>query len=144
MYQRALLAVEFDEVGRYAAHHAAQLMNKLGGVLYLTHVIEPFPAYAYPGFAGFTEIEEPLKQHAETQLQTLGRELGIDEERIFLEIGSTKHEVLRLAKELNIDLVIAGSHSKHGIAYLLGSTSNAILHGARCDVLIVRPEAKEK
>ncbi|NKB47091.1 MAG: universal stress protein [Legionellales bacterium] len=144
MYQRALLAVEFDEVGHHAARHAAKLMNKLGGVLHLTHIIEPFPAYAYPGFAGFTEIEEPLKQHAETQLQTLGQELGVDEDHLFLEIGSTKHEVLRLAKDLNIDLIIAGSHSKHGIAYLLGSTSNAILHGAECDVLIVRPDTKAK
>jgi universal stress protein A len=140
---KALFAVEFDDMGKQAAHTAAEVVKKMGGTLYLTHVIEPFPAYAYPGFAGFTEIEEPLKEHAESQLRTLGQEIGVAEEHQFLEIGSVKHEVLRLAKDLDIDLIIAGSHSKHGISYLLGSTSNAILHGAECNVMIIRPKHKD-
>ncbi|WP_292363901.1 universal stress protein, partial [Methylophaga sp. UBA1464] len=36
------------------------------------------------------------------------------------------------------DLIVVGSHGRKGIKMLLGSTANAILHHARCDVLAVR------
>ncbi|MGB1202845.1 MAG: universal stress protein [Alloalcanivorax venustensis] len=36
------------------------------------------------------------------------------------------------------DLIVLGSHGKHGIRLLLGSTANAVLHRATCDVLAVR------
>ena len=47
-------------------------------------------------------------------------------------------EVHRVAIERNSDLIIVGSHGRHGLALFLGSTSNGILHGATCDVLAVR------
>ena len=34
--------------------------------------------------------------------------------------------------------LVVGSHGRHGLALLLGSTANAVLHGAPCDVLAVR------
>ncbi|WP_339891630.1 universal stress protein, partial [Neptuniibacter pectenicola] len=52
--------------------------------------------------------------------------------------GQTESEIHRIAKELEIDLIIVGSHGRHGIALLLGSTANGILHGATCDVLAIR------
>jgi len=33
---------------------------------------------------------------------------------------------------------VVGSHGRHGLALLLGSTANGVLHGASCDVLAVR------
>ena len=62
----------------------------------------------------------------------------MDEKHRLIEFGSTKNEVLRVAEEHKVDLIVTGSHGKHGLALLLGSTANAILHGADCDVLIVR------
>jgi universal stress protein A len=47
-------------------------------------------------------------------------------------------EIHRLARELRCDLVVVGSHGRHGLALLLGSTANDVLHGAQCDVLAVR------
>ena len=36
------------------------------------------------------------------------------------------------------DVIVVGSHGKHGLALLLGSTANGVLHGANRDVLAVR------
>ncbi|MEE9452582.1 MAG: universal stress protein [Gammaproteobacteria bacterium] len=138
MYQKILYATDFDEVGYNAAKKAKQVAEKFSGTLYLVHVIEPFPAYAYPGFAGFTEVEAPLKEHAEREMEKLAEQLNVPRSQRYLEIGSTKSEILSVASELDVDLIVAGSHDKHGLAFLLGSTSNAISHGANCDVLIVR------
>ena len=73
------------------------------------------------------------------QLNALAERLKVDAKHRFLEFGSTKNEVLRIAEAHKVDLIVAGSHGKHGLALLLGSTAHAILHGAHCDMLIVRP-----
>lgn len=143
MYKRVLFATDFDDVGIHAAHKAKKIADENGAPLYLVHVVEPIPAYAYPGFAGFAEVEISIREQAEKELSSLAKLLGVDVKHRFLEFGSTKNEVLRVAEEQKIDLIVTGSHGKHGLALLLGSTAQAILHGAHCDMLIVRP-LKEK
>lgn len=139
MYKKILYATDFDEVGIHAAHRARQIAQENNAQLYLVHVVEPIPAYAYPGFAGFAEVEMSIREQAEKELKQLAEQLNIDPKHRILAFGSIKHEVLRIAKEHEIDLIVAGSHGKHGLAILLGSTAEAILHGASCDMLIVRP-----
>lgn len=139
MYKRVLFATDFDEVGVKAAKKAKKIADENGADLILVHVVEPIPAYAYPGFAGFAEVEISIREQAQKELDDLAKKLGVDEKHRFIEFGATKNEILRVAKEHKIDLIVTGSHGKHGLSLLLGSTANAILHGAECDVLIVRP-----
>lgn len=138
MYKKVLFATDFDEVGISAAHKAKKIAEENHAELFLVHVVEPIPAYAYPGFAGFAEVEMSIREQAEKELTSLGEKLGVDAKHRLLEFGSTKNEVLRVANEHNVDLIVTGSHGKHGLALLLGSTANSILHAAECDVLIVR------
>ena len=140
MYKRVLLATDFDEVGIYAARKAQKIAQESGAQLLLVHVVEPIPAYAYPGFAGFAEVEISIREQAERELDKLADKLGVEKKYLFLEFGSIKNEVLRVAHEHKTDLIVTGSHGKHGLALLLGSTADAILHGAHCDILIVRPK----
>ncbi|WP_115710556.1 universal stress protein [Legionella sainthelensi] len=144
MYKRVLFATDFDDVGIIAAHKAKKIADENGADLILVHVVEPIPAYAYPGFAGFAEVEMSIREQAEKELNELGEKLGVDAKHRFIEFGSTKNEILRVAQERNIDLIVTGSHGKHGLSLLLGSTANSILHGAECDVLIVRSVLPEK
>ena len=53
-------------------------------------------------------------------------------------LGSTAKEILRIVQEQGLDLIVLGSHGRHGVAMLLGSTANAVLHHAECDLLAVR------
>lgn len=138
MYKKVLFATDFDDVGVSAAHKAKKIAMENNAELLLVHVVEPIPAYAYPGFAGFAEVEMSIREQAEKELTALAEKLGVDAKHRMLEFGSTKNEVLRVAKEHNVDLIVTGSHGKHGLALLLGSTANSILHAAECDVLIVR------
>ena len=144
MYKKVLFATDFDEVGVLAAHKAKKIADENGADLILVHVVEPIPAYAYPGFAGFAEVELSIRGQAEKELNELGEKLGVDKKHRFIEFGSTKNEILRVAEERKIDLIVTGSHGKHGLSLLLGSTANSILHGAECDVLIVRSKGGNK
>ncbi len=143
MYKKVLFATDFDEVGVSAAHKAKKIADENHAELLLVHVVEPIPAYAYPGFAGFAEVEVSIREQAEKELNALANQLGVDMKHRLLEFGSVKNEVLRLADEHQVDLIVAGSHGKHGLALLLGSTANAILHGSHCDMLIVQPKTKD-
>ena len=143
MYKKVLFATDFDEIGVSAAHKAKKIADENRAELILVHVVEPIPAYAYPGFAGFAEVEVSIREQAEKELNALANQLGVDMKHRLLEFGSVKNEILRLAEEHKVDLIVTGSHGKHGLALLLGSTASAILHGAHCVMLIVQPHIKD-
>ena len=144
MYKRILFATDFDAVGVRAAAKAKKLADENKAELFLVHVLEPIPAYAYPGFAGFAEVEVSIREQATTELKTLAEKLEVNDAHAIIEFGSTKNEILRVAKEKKVDLIVTGSHGKHGLSLLLGSTANAILHGAECDVLVVQPPSQKE
>ena len=52
--------------------------------------------------------------------------------------GTTVEKILQERDRLQADLIVLGSHGRHGLALLLGSTANGVLHHAKCDVLAVR------
>ena len=52
--------------------------------------------------------------------------------------GHPAHEIHHFVKEYNHDLIIAGSHGRHGLDLLLGSTACGLLHGNKTDVLTMR------
>jgi len=79
-----------------------------------------------------------LMSSAKERLAKLADDLGIEKQNQWLETGSPKLELVRIAKENKVDLIIVGSHGRHGLALLLGSTANGVLHHAKCDVLAVR------
>jgi universal stress protein A len=64
--------------------------------------------------------------------------LAIDDNNQWLVWGVPKEEITQIAQQENVDLIVVGSHGRHGFALLLGSTANSILHHAHCDVLAVR------
>jgi universal stress protein A len=55
-----------------------------------------------------------------------------------IEKGAPKQEIVRVADDEKAELIVIGSHGRHGLQLLLGSTANGVLHLAKCDVLAVR------
>jgi universal stress protein A len=64
--------------------------------------------------------------------------LGLGQVERRVENGTIKSEVVRVASEMDADLVVLGSRERHGVAVLLNLTEDTILHTAPCDVLAVR------
>jgi len=52
--------------------------------------------------------------------------------------GTPKYEISDFVKANQCDLVVMGSHGRHGMRLLLGSTANAVLHDMPCDILAVK------
>lgn len=138
-YTHILLAADFNPESETVVKRAAALQQTFSAKLSLIHVLEPISiAYGgeFPVDLGDLHLE--LEKQALKQLRTLGNELGVAEEDQYLEVGITEKEILRLSEEKGVDLIVMGSHGRHGLALLLGSTANAVLHHAEIDVLAVR------
>ncbi len=134
-YTHILLATDLSETSERANAKAAELAKQNGAKLSVIHCIEPIPAYGYPGFA---DLESPVIDQAKLEMNKLGEVMDIPLDNQRIEFGSVKSEVLKAAEDLGIDLIIIGSHGRHGISRLLGSSAAGIVHGADCDVLTVR------
>ena len=130
------LAMDMDPVIKRATEGIAD-----GATLSLVHVLEP--AYFYYGMEPALgtlppSFEEDMLNRAKTELAEAGKKFGVPPTRQYLERGHAPTQILRLAQDKAVDLIVIGSHGRHGWRLLLGSTANAVLHGARCDVLAVR------
>lgn len=135
MYHSILLCTDLGDYSAAIANKAWQLANQYDAKLSIVHVIESIPTY---GYSGSVDLQALSEKHAEKLLQALAKELQVPPEQAFIAIGSPKQEILEIADEISADLIILGSHGRHGLGQLLGSTANAIAHHALCDVLHVR------
>lgn len=137
MYKKILFATDLTEDTEYVIEKVKTMREYTKGNLYLVHVVEPLPGYSY-AYLGIEDIEGQLINEARQAIEKLGTKLNVDKKNQFVEVGPTKTKILKIADDVNADLIVCGSHGRHGLSLLLGSTANAILHGAKCDVLTVR------
>ncbi|MBI5448391.1 MAG: universal stress protein [Gammaproteobacteria bacterium] len=140
LYQKILLAVDLHpKCDNAAVKKALAIAEETGASLHLIHVIEHIPAYslgqAYPSII---DLEEEILKEATKELGKLAHKHHIPADKQIIVMGSPKAAIISKAEELKIDLIILGSHGRHGIALLLGSTASSVLSHAPCDVLAVR------
>jgi len=139
-YQHLLIAVDLTEASEKVAHRALDLAERCGARLSLVHVVEYVPvdpageALLPPP----VNMEDELMDAARQRLDALAGKLYLPDCRRHVVLGNIKTEVARLASENEVDLIVLGSHERHGLQLLLGSTERSVLSAAPCDVLAVR------
>ncbi len=139
-YQHVLVGLDFTpEESQVVISKAKALAQSCGAKLSLAHVIEPL-ALAYAGEIpiDITTTQANIEKYAKKQLEQLAIEYQIPPESVHLLLGSTAIELRETAEKINADLIIVGSHGRHGLALIFGSTASDVIHGAQCDVLAVR------
>jgi universal stress protein A len=139
-YRHLLAAVDLSTESGQVVQRAVALRDKCGAKLSLVHVVEYVPM-AYAGDLALPDdysLEQELLGAARRRMSELGKRIGVPEADRHLLLGNTAKEIVRIVQERGMDLIVLGSHGRHGLSMLLGSTANAVLHHARCDVLAVR------
>lgn len=124
---------------------ASVLVRQGAAQVTLMHVVEPVVTESS------YDLITSLPTDLETTRQTQAREFlqgkldawDLGSASLRVESGSIKAGILRVAEEIEADLIILGTHGRHGVDLLLGSTANSVLHGTPCDVLAVRIKAAE-
>lgn len=147
MYKKILVPTDGSEISRNASTHALKLAKAVGASVHAVFVIDTrtFPG-AHPLVPEsmaphYFSILEEMRKAGEGALQELSeeaRKLGVAIQTEVIE-GMPAPCILDTLKKTGMDLVVMGTHGRSGFAaLLLGSTAQAVIHGAKCPVLLVR------
>jgi universal stress protein A len=140
-YQHILLAVDFSEHSDTVVRRAKNLSEKYQAKLSVIHVLDniPMPDTTYGTLIPLDEDSGyELLEVEKVRLTQIGKQLGVARANLWMVWGSPKQEICLLAEREQVDLIVVGSHGRHGLSLLLGSTANSVLHYARCDVMAIR------
>ncbi|MFO7704711.1 MAG: universal stress protein [Halopseudomonas sp.] len=139
LYSHVLVAVDLIDECRPVADHALALAKVLDARLTLLHVVEPL-AMAYGGDVpmDLSMLQQQQFEQARERMTSFANDYGLPEDQMQIAFGHPRQEIHRVATDQQCDLIVVGSHGRHGLALLLGSTANDVLHGAPCDVIAVR------
>lgn len=138
-YKHILVAVDLSGEAKLVVSRAVDLAVLCNATVGLLHVVEYIPIDLANELVlpQQQEIEEQLVLRAKEHLDSLAAGTKLQNMQRHVASGSTKAEILRYAEEQGTDLIVVGRHGRHGISRLLGSTANAVMHNAPCDVLVV-------
>jgi len=143
--KRVLLPTDFSECARAALAYACAFVDQFDAELHLLHVVqdvmlmmpEPGSAFALP-----QNYLLDLKTGAENALAGLLGESWAAGKKVVraTRLGSAFVEIVRYAREHEIDMIIVGTHGRSGLKHvILGSVAERVVRKAPCPVLTVRP-----
>ena len=146
-----LFPTDFSECGNYALSYAAALARTFGASIICVHVIEPMvPTVGYSGMSEplpIADISDQLEDSAERELPKIAECeecAGLEIEELIVH-GEAASEIVRVAKDRKVDLIVVSSHGRTGLGRILfGSTAEAVVRHASCPVLVVKPTQDAK
>lgn len=139
-YKHLLFAMDFNQDTLAAVEKVKSIAKKDDAKLSLFHVVEMVPVSVYSELMipMQLEMEKQLAKSAKQKLAELAQANGLDEKDAHVQIGIGKIEILQFAADHGVDLIVLGNHSRHGFSRVLGSTANAVISHAECDVLAMK------
>lgn len=141
-YERILLALDLkEEDDEKVCNHCIALAEGLGAEVSLVHAVEPIMGYGY-GEATSSETLEKAREQMETSAKArvaeIGEKLSVQPENQHVATGFVKKVILDTSKQVSADLIVVGTHGRHGISALFfGDTAGDMVHNSKCDVLAV-------
>ena len=138
--QKILVPVVLADTARHVVHQAAWLARRFHAEVVLLHVVTPFGYPAGMLESGHEITARDLHAHIVQRAQAdLDRALrpefdGVAVTRLLLR-GDPAHEIVKTARDWNVDLIVLSTHG-HGAFYrlLLGSVTAKVLHESHCPV----------
>lgn len=139
VYRRILVIVDLIDDSLPIGRRAQAIAASLGAEVEFLHIVEFIPLEPVgESLMPTVQLENQLLEQARTRLTALAAKLGLPDAHCQVEVGIVKSDIVRIARARNIDLIVLGSHERHGLSILVNFTEDTVLHAAPCDVLAVR------
>lgn len=139
MYKDILLPVDLDDATPGPLPAAVELARTYGATL---HVMAVMPAFELPMVSQYFPAghEQRMRDELLARLHAFVAANVPKEVRTQAIVGEGRVylEILRVAKELKVDLIVIGSHRPELRDFLLGSNARKVANHADCSVLLVR------
>lgn len=142
---RILCPTDFSDVSQRAEAYAVALARHYEATLHLLHVDPPLPLMApYGEVPVDIRLFEEQRERAAADLAAArdrARASGVPADTS-LRGGHPAREILDIARNQAVDMVVIGTHGRGGVEHLLlGSVAEKVLRKAPCPVLVVPPAA---
>lgn len=142
-YKHVLITVDFSPASARVVARGMEIARQNGARVSLLHVVDYLPPLGFaddllPSPALLVD-EDELINRGKSSLEAFAKKEKIsDDTRQHVSLGAPKLEIVDFAQAQGADLIVLGSHGRHGLGRLLGGTASAVLNHAACDVLAVR------
>jgi nucleotide-binding universal stress UspA family protein len=135
--KKILFPTDFSRSGEHALDLATALARDSGATLLIAYVDEPLP------ITGESQLYPPDILPSHEQLWQTLREVVPTDARVKCEhkllVGKPVDQILKTAKEENVDFIVIPTHGRTGLSrVLMGSVAEAVLRRATCPVLTVK------
>ena len=139
-----LVATDFGEASGAALAYGRELARTFGATLHVLHVADD--VYVRLGGDAYMAVLPELQRDLEVAAQKQLDELLIDNDPVPLPVKSavltssaTAAAIVQYAHDLDIALIVVGTHGRGAMAHLLmGSVAERVVRSASCPVLTVR------
>jgi len=146
--KKILFPVDFSSNSYQVADYVISFARKFDAHIYLIHVLEclvPLQGFYIPHISVET-LEEDLKKAADKKMEEFIHKKMQDSRAITSQviIGIPHVEILKMAQEQGIDMIIMGTHGWTGLEHVIfGSVAGKVVRKAPCPVLTVRVKPEE-
>jgi universal stress protein A len=138
-YRKVLVLLDLSEGSEQVAAAGRDMAKHSDAAVVVLHVVEFVPLEPIgESLMATAPVEDNLVDLARSRLNDLLVKMQLPPAAARVEVGNTKMEILRVAEDEKADLIVLGSHERHGLAILVNLTEDTVLHAAHCDVLAVR------
>jgi nucleotide-binding universal stress UspA family protein len=142
--RRILVPTDFGKSSENALSYAVAFARKFGAEVLLVHVVQDLSAFIPEAIFATPPPVPPVEQFIAAARAAVERVVGglaADGVTLHAEVGvgPPADEIVRLAKEKEVDLVVMGTHGHTGLTrMMLGSVAEKVVRRAPCPVLTVR------
>lgn len=155
--KKVLITLDYNPTAQQVAEQGYSIAKSMNAEIILLHVIADPEYYSLTqynpimGFTGYVDIGplqlnviEDLKKASQLFLDKTKSHLGDDAIRTLIKEGGFSECILETAKDLKIDVIVMGSHSRRWLEnILMGNVTEKVLHHSSIPVLII-PTKKQK
>ena len=156
--KKVLIALDYNPSAQKIAEAGFDLAKAMNAQTILLHVTSDATYYSslnyspIMGFGGFsnsylaeTDTNEKIKKAAQIFLDKSKEHLGDDKIETVVKDGDFGETILNTAKELNVDIIVMGTHSRRGLdKILMGSVAEKVLHHSSIPLFIIPTKTEEE
>jgi nucleotide-binding universal stress UspA family protein len=156
--KKILIALDYDPTAPVVAETGHKLAKAMNAQTVLLHVISEPTYYSslnyspIMGFGGFNSVDtiqtdtiEELKKVAQDYLDKTKHHLGDEKIETVVSNGNFGEAILKTADELNVDIIVMGTHSRRGLEkILMGSVAESVLHHSSIPLFIIPTRAVDE
>ena len=139
--KKVLIALDYDETSQKVAEQGFAIAKAMKAKIILLHVIFEQPIY-YSSYTYMRElkvdIKDDLKKSTQEFLNKTKKHLGDESIETILNEGKIAETILNTAKEMKVDIIVMGSHSRKWLEnIIMGSNAEDVLKKTTIPLYIV-------